>query len=145
MQPNLFHSWPRPKGAFSLGAARYSFWIILAAMLVMPALPASSAGQGGFERRILFENASVQVLRLNYPPGAASPLHTHKFPGRTIYVLQGGTMELWPGGDPGKARTITVKAGSVGWRPSETHIVRNTGGTTVSVVEVEIKNLGEGG
>lgn len=140
---SFFRHWP--KGAFSRGATFVSLWIILAAMLLMTALPSPTAGQGGYERKILLENASVQVVRLTFAPGAASPLHTHKYPGRTIYVVQGGTVQLLPGGDAGKARTIKVKAGSVVWQPSETHIVRNVGSTTVIVVEVEIKNLGKGG
>lgn len=107
--------------------------------------PSVAWAQAGYEKTILLDNDSVQAVRIRYAPGAASPLHTHKFPGRTIYVLQGGDLELLPSGDANKAKGISIKAGMTLWLPAQTHIVRNVGSSEVLVLEVEVKNLGTGG
>ena len=99
----------------------------------------------GYERRVLLDNDSVQVVLVRYAPGAASPLHSHEFPGRTIYFLKGGTFELLPDGDESRVKRVTAKAGQVIWRPAETHIVRNAGPAEAEILEVEVKNLGPGG
>ena len=99
----------------------------------------------GYERRVLLENDSVQVVLVRYAPGAASPLHSHEFPGRSIYFLTGGTFELLPDGDENRVKRVTAEAGQVIWRPAETHIVRNAGSAEAEILEVEVKNLGPGG
>lgn len=80
MQVILLLSRYRPEGTRTHGAALLSLWLLLEAILLMTGLPASSWGQGGYERRILFENASVQVVRLNYPPGRHRPCTPTNFP-----------------------------------------------------------------
>ena len=115
-----------------------------AAVSVFGALPSRAQEPAGYEKTILLENDSVQVVLIRYAPGAASPLHTHEFPGRTIYVLQGGELELLPDGDAAKAKRVSIKAGMVLWRLAATHIVRNVGSSETVVLEVEVKNLGRG-
>ena len=115
-----------------------------AAVSVFEPLPSRAQGPAGYEKTILLENDSVQVVLIRYAPGAASPLHTHEFPGRTIYVLQGGELELLPDGDAAKAKRVSIKTGMVLWRLAATHIVRNVGTSETAVLEVEVKNLGSG-
>ena len=125
--------------------ARTLALILAVSAMVFGFAPSGARAQGGFEKTILLENDSVQVVKVRYAPGAASPLHTHKFPGRTIYVLQGGELELLPGGDASKAKRISIESGMTIWRPAETHIVRNVGTSETLVLEIEVKNLGSGG
>ena len=115
-----------------------------AAVSVFEPLPSRAQEPAGYERTILLENDSVQVVLIRYAPGAASPLHTHEFPGRTIYVLRGGELELLPDGDAAKAKRVSIKTGMVLWRLAATHIVRNVGTSETAVLEVEVKNLGSG-
>ncbi len=126
----------RCAGALGVAAA--------AAVSVFGPLPSGAQEPAGYEKTILLENDSVQVVLIRYAPGAASPLHTHEFPGRTSEVLQGGELELLPDGDAAKAKRVSIRTGMVLWRPAATHIVRNVGTSETAVLEVEVKNLGSG-
>ena len=98
---------------------------------------------------VLFENDEVQVLDLRYEPGSVTPLHTHEYPHRVLYIEAGGVLEILPGvkSDDGTlslaadAEPIRVKltAGQTLWLPAATHRLRNVGETFVRVIEVEVK------
>ena len=47
-----------------------------------------------YRRVVLLENAEVLAVEVRYEPGSASPLHSHKYPGRVIYVESGRTPAL---------------------------------------------------
>jgi len=91
------------------------------------------------KREVLIDNEKVELVRLTYPPGTESGMHTHVHPHRTVYFVQGGTLKLVPKGQPHKARTITAKTGDALYLPSMSHNVINVGDTTVILLENEIK------
>jgi len=103
-----------------------------------------------FRRVVLMENEDVQVVEIRYEPGSVSPLHTHEFPRRAIYVESGGTLEITPGRKlddgtlklvpGGEATRIEITAGQALWLPAQTHTLRNVGKTFIRAIEVEIKN-----
>ncbi|MFP6728714.1 MAG: hypothetical protein VCD50_00805 [Alphaproteobacteria bacterium] len=129
----------------------------VAALLAGPAMilailsPAWGAADEPLYRRVvLLENAEVLAVEVRYEPGSASPLHSHKYPGRVIYVESGGTLEITPGRllddgtlelvPDGEAMRINITAGQTLWLPSQTHSLRNVGKTFIRIVEIEIKN-----
>ncbi len=90
-------------------------------------------------REVLLDNEQVEVVRLTYPAGTESGMHSHRYPHRVAYVVKGGTLELVPE-DPAKPpEVLTVPDGKVLFLPAATHNVRNIGTTEVVLVETEIK------
>lgn len=90
-------------------------------------------------REVLLDNEQVEVVRLTYPAGTESGMHSHRYPHRVAYVVKGGTLELVPE-DPAKPpEVLTVPDGKVLFLPAATHNVRNVGTTEVVLVETEIK------
>ena len=112
----------------------------LAALTVFGISISGAAEKPKYERTVLFENEEVVVVEVRFAPGAISPLHTHRYPGRAIYVLRGGVLEFTPEG--GKPKSVRVVTGKASWRPKESHAIRNVGDTEVRAVEIEIKNVG---
>jgi quercetin dioxygenase-like cupin family protein len=123
---------------------------IVAALLTVSLFPAEAADEPPlFRRTVLFENQEVQVLDLRYEPGSATPLHTHKYPHRVLYIEAGGVLEILPGvkADDGslslvadaEPKRVTLTAGQTLWLPAATHRLRNVGKTFVRVIEVEVK------
>ncbi len=109
-----------------------NFAILAPAALLLAAM----AGAGEPEHRVLLDDEHWLVVENTYPPGSESELHTHRWP-RTVYVLEGGTIELI--GTDGISRVVAAAAGQVMARPPETHRVRNQGERTVRVLETEAK------
>lgn len=118
-------AWPGTALAFS--------WL----MLLPPALVGQrTVPPGEVQTRVLLENEWVLVVELVYPPGSEAAPHAHAHP-RTVYVVEGGSLELTPeGGEPVR---VSLASGQALWRPAESHSVRNVGGTTLRVVETEVK------
>ena len=107
------------------------------AFLLLAVAVAKAESQQGFEKIIRLDNDETYVVEMRFAPGAASPLHTHIYPGRVIYVLQAGTIEIVPQG--GEAKRKALAAGTTIWRPAETHVIKNVGDTEFRVLEVEVK------
>ena len=78
-------------------------------------------------------------MRLSYPPGTQSGVHSHQHPHRVVYVLEGGTIQLVPEDSSKQAQTLKVAAGTSLFRPAETHNVVNVGDTRVVLLETELK------
>ena len=110
------------------------------AVIILSSCAAPAVEKPGYKRTVLFENEEVVVVGVRFAPGAISPLHTHRYPGRVVYVLSGGILEFTPKG--GKPRSAQVVAGKANWFPKESHAIRNVGDTEVRAVEIEIKNVG---
>lgn len=73
----------------------------------------------------------AKVVRVSFPPGVKTPLHTHEGPGPR-YVLKGEiTVE-----DHGQ--TATYKAGQVFWETGEPMIAGNRGKETAVMVIFEL-------
>lgn len=108
---------------------------MIAAAVSLPCM----AEDGGAAREVLLDNPTVQVVRLTYPAGSESGMHTHEYPHRVVYVVQGGTLEMVPEDAEAPRPRMEVTAGQAVFVPGGTHNVRNVGETEVVVVETEIK------
>jgi len=109
------------------------FFIVLIAITGSVFVNAESLGS----REILLDNAQVQVIRLKYPAGSESGVHSHEFPVRTVYVLSGGDMEIV--NEDGSKSRLSPVTGSVFFMPAATHNIRNIGTTTIELLEQELK------
>jgi len=99
----------------------------------------SLAGTKLGNREILLDNTSVEVVRLTYPVGTESGVHTHIHPNRVVYFVKGGSLELIPKDTAKQSKVINVSDGQTLFLPSTTHNVRNIGNTEVVIVETEVK------
>ena len=106
--------------------------------LVVFSLPALSIA-GSSANTLLLNNDHVEVVRLSYPPGTESGMHSHQHPHRVVYVEQGGILELVPADQTKESKTITLPTGAALFLPGTTHNVKNIGDTNVILVETEIK------
>lgn len=91
------------------------------------------------KREVLLDNSDVEVVRLTYPIGTESGMHTHVHPNRVVFFVKGGKLELTPEGKQQKPQIIQVPDGKTLYFPAGTHNVRNIGQTEVIIVETEIK------
>lgn len=91
------------------------------------------------QREVLINNEKVEVVRLTYPAGTESGMHSHTHPHRVIYVIQGGMIELVPASPGEKTKVVHVKEGMALFVPKQTHNVKNIGSTEVVLLETEIK------
>lgn len=90
-------------------------------------------------REVLLDNAFVEVIRLTYPVGTESGMHTHKHPNRVVHFVRGGKLESIPADTSQPTRIITVPDGKTLFAPATTHNVRNVGTTEIIIIETEIK------
>ncbi|MEW6981877.1 hypothetical protein AAD001_04410 [Colwelliaceae bacterium 6471] len=90
-------------------------------------------------REILLDNDTVEVVRLTYPAGAESGMHTHIHPNRVVYFVKGGKLELTPADKTAPVKVLDVPDGKTLYMPSMSHNVKNIGNTEVIIVETEIK------
>jgi len=91
------------------------------------------------KREVLLNNSTVEVVRLTYPVGTESGMHTHVHPNRVVYFVKGGILELVPKDRNQKATVINISDGKTLFLPSTTHNVKNIGKTEIVIVETEIK------
>ena len=112
----------------------------VAATLIMAVLASPGLAYAAqATREVLLDNPTVQVVRLTYPAGSESGMHTHEYPHRVVYVVQGGTLEMVPADRDAPRQTMEIADGQAAFVPGGTHNVRNVGETEVVVVETEIK------
>lgn len=90
-------------------------------------------------REVLLDNETVQVVRLTYPAGAESGMHTHEFPNRVVYFIKGGNLELVPADTQADSDVFIVGGGEAVYLPGVTHNVKNIGDEEIVILEVEIK------
>jgi mannose-6-phosphate isomerase-like protein (cupin superfamily) len=88
---------------------------------------------------VLLDNLAVEVVRLTYPAGTESGMHTHEHPNRVAYVVSGGALEMIPGDPEQPRQRLEVTDGQAIYLPATTHNVRNVGQTEVVLIETEIK------
>jgi hypothetical protein len=93
--------------------------------------------------RLLFENEAVRVLETRIPPGAATPVHTHRWPG-VLYVLS--FAHFVRRDDAGSVVVDTresvalPQAGTALWSGSlPPHTLENVDTSPIHVVGVELK------
>jgi len=92
------------------------------------------------KREVLVDNSDVEVVRLTYPIGTESGMHTHIHPNRVVYFVKGGVLELIPKDKKQKSKVLKVSDGKTLFLPTTTHNVKNIGNTEVVIVETEIKS-----
>lgn len=113
----------------------------LSCCLFLPLLcsPLSYADATLGTREVLLNNDQVEVVRLTYPVGTESGMHTHPYPHRVVYFVKGGTVELVPADKTRSSNILTVADGKTLFLPGTTHNVKNIGDTEVVIVETELK------
>ena len=82
------------------------------------------------------ENPRVRVLEATIKPGDKEATHSH--PAYVIYVIAGGKFRNHAA--DGTVTDGEFKTGDVIYRDAVTHWAENTGGTTIRLVLVELKN-----
>ena len=90
-------------------------------------------------REVLLDNETVEVVRLAYPVGTESGMHTHRHPNRVVYFVKGGKIELIPEDPQKQPNVIVAPEGKTLFLPATTHNVKNIGDTEVILIETEIK------
>jgi mannose-6-phosphate isomerase-like protein (cupin superfamily) len=95
------------------------------------------------KREVLLDNSDVEVVRLVYPVGTESGMHTHIHPNRVVYFVKGGVIELIPKDKQQPSTVINVSDGKTLYLPATTHNVKNIGKTEIIIVESEIKKLSD--
>lgn len=90
-------------------------------------------------REVILDNEQVEVVRLTYPAGTESGMHTHIHPNRSVYFVKGGKLELISSDADVNSTIIDVPTGKILFLPATTHNVKNIGSNTVILLEHEIK------
>ena len=121
------------------GDSRMMLALVPACVVFVAFSPMTFAQESAGSREVLLDNESVQVVRLVYPVGTESGMHTHEYPNRAAYFVQGGRVELVAEGPDGARQVLEVPDGEVLFLPASTHNVRNIGVTEVLIIETEIK------
>ena len=86
---------------------------------------------------VKFDNDIVRVLKVTVPPGKKSAMHTHEM-NRVMIYLDAGAIGI--GHKDGRVEHQKWKPEQVAWSPkSGLHTSDNIGGTTIRVVEIELK------
>ena len=90
-------------------------------------------------REVLLDNEAVEVIRLTYPAGTESGMHSHEYPNRVVYFIKGGNLELVPEDPAAESQVLIIGDGEAAYLPGVTHNVKNIGGNEIVILEVEIK------
>ncbi len=90
--------------------------------------------------KVVFENASVRVLRINYAVGAKSKVHHH--PDAIVIPLNDAKARFTM--PDGKAEDRDLAAGSAMYTPAVTHTPENIGKNPIDGILVEFKTPAAG-
>ena len=109
--------------------------------VLLAALPLAAAAQDPVKvdaghYRVLLDNATVRVLRVTYPPGAKSVMHSH--PDAILVPLSSGKVQFTlPDGKAEAARDLVENTAT--YTPATTHSPANVGTTRIEGILVEFK------
>ena len=84
---------------------------------------------------LVFENATVRVLRVSVPLGGKTVIHEH--PDNAVVVLNDGKIKFTD--EAGKSQDVAMKAGEAMWSPAGKHFGENTGTGPIDAIIVELK------
>ncbi len=84
--------------------------------------------------KVLADTLNVKLYEITLNPGDSAGLHTH--PDYVLYVLQGGTLKIYP--KDGEPQVNELQAGMGVIFPAGTHSGKNTGTTTVKLLVSDI-------
>ena len=113
--------------------------LILIMLLASPSISFADIKLG--TREVVLNNEKVEVVRLTYPAGSESGMHTHIHPNRVVYFIKGGKLELIPENKNEPSKMLDAKDGQTLFLPATTHNVKNIGDTKIVIVETEIKRI----
>jgi beta-alanine degradation protein BauB len=85
--------------------------------------------------KVVFENASVRVLRISYAPGAKSTMHSHP----DTMVIPLSTAKVQFTGADGKSQESDLAADSAQYTPAGSHVVTNMSKGPIDGLLVEFK------
>ncbi len=88
--------------------------------------------------KVVFENASVRVLRINYAVGAKSKVHQH--PDAIVIPMNDSKVRFTL--PDGKSEERDMAAGSAMYTPAVTHTPENIGKSPIDGILVEFKSAG---
>lgn len=116
-------------------------WIV-AIVLLLPgvALAQDAVKADPAHYKVVFENASVRVLRIAYPAGAKSTMHQH--PDAIVVMLADAKVRFAT--PDGKSEDQTMPRDSAMYTPAVTHRPENVGTGPVDGVLVEFKTAAPG-
>lgn len=84
--------------------------------------------------KVLADTLNVKLHEVTLNPGDSVGLHTH--PDFTLYILQGGTLKIYPKGS--EPQTLELKTGMGFVFPTVTHSGKNIGTTTIKLLVSDI-------
>jgi quercetin dioxygenase-like cupin family protein len=84
--------------------------------------------------KMLADTLNVKLYEVTVSPGDSVALHTH--PDYVLYVLQGGTLKIYP--KEGEPQVNELQTGMGVIFPTGTHSGKNTGTTTVKLLVADI-------
>ena len=114
--------------------------ILTALAAIAIALPSSALAQDPVQvdpahYKVLAENDAVRVLKIDYPVGEKSKMHSHP---DAIFIPLGDATGTFEGADGSKAER-TMKSEQAMYTPADTHSPSNTGKTPVNGILIEFK------
>ena len=117
-----------------------TYWRLPVSLVVGLALASPAAAQDPIQSnpdvyRLVFENASVRVLRVAVKPGAKTSPHEH--PDTVIVALSDARVKFT--GADGKSVEAPLKSDQAMWAPAEKHSGENLEKTLAEVILVELK------
>lgn len=113
--------------------------------VVLSSLPLVAAAQDPVKvdsahYKVLLDNPTVRVLRINFPAGEKSPMHSH--PDALVIPLETGkTRFTMP---DGKSEESLLTKETASYTPAGTHSPANVGTTKVEAILVEFKTKAPG-
>ena len=112
----------------------------LTAALALAAFPLAASAQDVVKTdpahyKVLVDNASVRVLKVDFAVGAKSPMHSHP---DAVLVALGDAKATFTFPD-GKTQEVVLKKDEGLYTPAFTHSPANTGTTPVDAILVEFK------
>jgi len=119
-------------------------WKVLVVALVI-AYPAAAPAQDAVKvdpahYKVVFENASLRVLRIGYAPGAKSSMHQH--PVAVVVPLAAATVRFAL--PDGKSELSELANESAMYMPAGTHSPANVGSGAVDALLIEFKTAAPG-
>src|SRR5262245_53716252 len=115
-----------------------SVWLAL--LISAPAFGQDPLKVDSQHYKVILENASVRVLRINYPVGAKSVMHSHP---DAIFISLGASKGRFTMPD-GKFQDLDMAIDSAMYTPAATHNPSNTGTTPIDGILVEFKSAAPG-
>lgn len=84
--------------------------------------------------KVLADTLNVKLHEVTLNPGDSVGMHTH--PDFTLYILQGGTLKIYPKG--GEPQVLELKTGMGLIFPTVSHSGKNIGTTTIKLLVSDI-------